>query len=94
MKVHGVVVVDLSRITTATAAKAAIWDAICDSPPGADVGLVVPRWDWWPPFAVDMLLEVGEHLGSVTVESDAQTVRRWVVALRQASRPLQAVAEG
>ena len=92
MKVQGVVIVDLSHITSASAAKAALWDALCDTPPGADVRLTVPRWDWWAPSAIDAMLELGDHLASVTVESDAQTVRRWVVALRQGSRQLHAVA--
>ena len=95
MKVHGVVVIDLSRITTASAAKAAIWDALCDTPPGADVRIAVPRWDWWAPFAIDFILDMGDHLGAVTIESDARTVRRWVVALRQGGSVghLQAVGD-
>ena len=30
-----------------------------------------PAWDWWAPFAIDALLELGDHFGDVTVESDA-----------------------
>ncbi|MGY1691995.1 hypothetical protein [Geodermatophilus sp. SYSU D01105] len=90
---HGIVVVDLTSITSASAAKTVIWEALCDTPVGADVRLFLPRWDWWAPFAIDTLLELGNHLGSVTVESDAQTVRRWVVALREGSRHLHAVAD-
>ncbi len=93
MKVHGIVVIDLTQTNSATAAKAALWDALCDTPSGADVRLTVPRWDWWAPFAIDALLEYVDQLGTVTVQSDAKTVRRWVVALRQGSRHLHAVAD-
>ena len=93
MKVQGVVIVDLSHITSASAAKAALWDALCDTPAGVDVRLTVPRWDWWAPFAVDMLLEHSGQLGFVTVEGDARTVRRWVVGLRHGSQHLHAVSD-
>ncbi len=91
MKVSGVVIVDLTRITTVAAAKSVIWNAVCDAPSGADVRLLVPAWDWWAPFAIDLMLELGDHLGSVTVESDAQTVRRWVLGLRRGSGHLEAI---
>jgi hypothetical protein len=93
MKVHGVVVVDLRSITTTNAATTVLWEALSDTPPGADVHLLVPAWDWWATFAIDTLIELGDHLGSVTVESDAQTVRRWVIALRQDGRHLHAVGD-
>ncbi len=93
MKVHGVVVIDLTRLhldsrDAASTAKAALWGVLADTPPGADVRLIVRAWDWWCRFAIDTLLDLGDHLASVTVESDAVTVRRWVLALRQGARSI------
>ena len=94
MKVHGVVVVDLRSVTTSHAARVTVWEALADIPLGADVHLLVPTWSWWTEAAVDQVLEFGDHLGNVTVESGAQTVRRWVIALRRDGRRLQAVSNG
>jgi hypothetical protein len=97
MDVHGVVVINLARVNlknrdAVSVAKATVWSVLCETPPGADVRLVVPAWSWWCPFVADLLLEHSEHLGSVTVESDAKTVREWVLALRHGSRHLKAVS--
>ncbi len=94
MKVSGVVIIDLRRITSASAARVTVWEALADIPFGADVRLLVPAWEWWAEAAVDQVLESAEHLGDVTIESDAQTVRRWVLCLRRGSRGLQAASNG
>ena len=96
MRVHGVVVIDLSRLRldsrdAVPKAKAAIWSVLSETPAGADVRLIVPAWEWWAPFAAETLLEFGDELGTVTVESDPKTVRQWVLALRRGSRHLRAV---
>ena len=99
MRVHGVVVVDLTRLRldskdAASTAKAALWRALCDTPAGADVRLIAPRWDWWCPFAAQALLEMGTHVASVVVEStDPDAVRNWVVALRQEIRANESVMD-
>jgi hypothetical protein len=61
-------------------------------PEGADVRLIVPKWDWWSPFAGQALLEMGDGLGRIDVESsDAATVGEWVRLLRQGARAIQPV---
>lgn len=87
MKVHGVVVIDLARRNldgpdAASTARGLIWSGLVEAPAGVDVRLVVPGWSWWSPFAAEEVRDHGEHLGNVTVEGDAETVRRWVLALR------------
>jgi hypothetical protein len=92
MKVSGVVVIDLTKIRldssdAASTAKGAIWHALADAPPGADVRLIVPRWDWWAQFAVPTVMEFGAHIATITVEStDPATVGQWVRQLRQEAR--------
>ncbi len=87
MKVRGVVVINLARLDltdqdAASTARAAIWAAVCETPAGVDVRLIVPRWGWWCRFAAEELRQYGDHINEVVVESDAATVRRWVLALR------------
>ena len=101
MKIQGVVVINLTRLRLSgrdavSTANAAMWSVLSETPAGADLRLIVPAWDWWSPFAADALLgELGEDLGTITVESsDPMTVREWVLALRRGSRHLQAVSGG
>ncbi|MDP9358989.1 MAG: hypothetical protein M3R02_27660 [Chloroflexota bacterium] len=99
MRVRGIVHVDLSRADltgpdAASTARGLIWSALLEAPQGADVHLVVPRWGWWAPFAAEEVRAYADHLGEVTVESDAATVRRWVLALRYGAAAVESSASG
>ncbi|MDP9459606.1 MAG: hypothetical protein M3Q22_04895 [Actinomycetota bacterium] len=87
MNVTGIVVIDLTRLRlqgrdAASTARGAIWRALADAPVSVDVRLVVPAWDWWAPAAASALLDHEDDINTVVVESDAATVRQWVLALR------------
>ena len=96
MRVHGIVVIDLTRLhldgrDAVSTVKGAIWRHLCDAPPGVEVRLVVPAWSWWAPFAAEAVREHENDINVITVESDAATVRRWVLALRYGAHAVEPV---
>ena len=96
MNVHGIVVIDLTRLhldgrDAVSTVKGAIWGALCDAPNGVDVRLVVPTWAWWAPFAAEAVRDHENDINAITVESDASTVRRWVLALRYGAATVESV---
>lgn len=52
------------------------------APAGVDIILWVSPRAWPPHSALAYLWEHGQHLGSINVMSDTETIKVWVAALR------------
>lgn len=92
MILRGIVRLDLTTLQLGyhddpSTVKGVLWSCLRDVPDGADVRLIVPKWDWWAGLVITDLWDLAEHVGSLTVESvDPDTVRTWLQALHEQQR--------
>lgn len=92
MNLRAVVILDLTRLhlghrDDVSTVKGAFWGTLADTPAGADVRLIVPKWDWWCGLVIREFVDLADHLGNVTLEcTDPDTVRRWVQAISEHQR--------
>ena len=89
MILKGTVVINLTRLDLGymddvSTVRGVLWHSLSDTPPGADVRLIVPSWDWWAGLVMSDLADLADHLGSLTIEStDPGAVRQWMQALHE-----------